>query len=66
MFVFTTHYSSLLPVSGGGPVGGMLDWHNGAGPSLPHGWYQCQLDYVCKHLFVSGLPDMAPTDTMSN
>ena len=41
--------SSPLPVSGGGAVGSMLDWHNGAGPSLSHGWRQCQhIDFVCK------------------
>ena len=44
-------FCSLLPttVSGGGAVGGMLGWPNGADPPLSHDWCQCQhIDFVCK------------------
>ena len=45
----SVHYSPLLLVSGGGAVGGMLGWPNGADPPPCHGWCQCQhIDFVCK------------------
>ena len=45
----SVHYPPLLLVSGGGAVGSMLGWPNGADPLPSHGWCQCQhIDFVCK------------------
>ena len=45
----SVHYSPRLVFSGGGAVGGMLGWPNGADPPPSHGWCQCQhIDFVRK------------------